>query len=103
VVRRSGRDDRVECFVEPVGVEVPDGVEDHPTTRLGHLDQHRTAISSTMPSRRGTVSGRLGSRNSPYWSIEADIACWPATVSATVVAAPISGMSRNVAVTYTAA
>ena len=57
----------------------------------------------TRPVSRRLVNGRLAIRNIPKWSITADAICCPVTVSATVVAAPICGMSRKVAVTYAAA
>nr|WP_316574206.1 hypothetical protein [Nocardia canadensis] len=50
-------------------------------------------ISAASPARRALVTGLLGSWHQPRWSMAADTSCWPVTVSAMVVAAPICGMT----------
>jgi hypothetical protein len=57
------------------------------------------ASRSATPARRALVRGRLGRRSRPNWSTRSEASCWPATVRPMVAAAPISGRSRNTAVT----
>jgi hypothetical protein len=63
------------------------------------LDEEAAAGQEARPVPRVAARGRRGIRNSPKWSIAAAASCWPVTVKATVAAAPIRGISRNVATT----